>query len=331
MSGSRSAGWPARSTGRTTFVFSVTASATRAGSMFRSSSRTSTKTGVAPEWTITLAVAGHVIGVVITSSPGPTPSATSDRCSAAVPEASASTCSAPRYSCMRSSSFAAFGPLVSQPERRVSVTAAISSSPIAGGWKPSMVGRLDESFDIDLEPNDRLRAVGAFERLLAAVSDGQDRAGPIRAAPQLAEAVSRTPIDADSPDPLQREGLLDAGHLAELPGRRHEEAHAPAADPGDRRQRRRRNLLPERCRKRRAVEVDAEGDAAQLRVVTAAQPRCELAPARAVRPDEHLRVARAVLDAHGACREGGRLDNRSDLLRLELARPGVRERNAESR
>ncbi len=67
------------------FVRSVTASATAAGSMFRSPSRTSTKTGVAPVWTITFAVAGQVIGVVITSSPGPIPSATSARCSAAVP------------------------------------------------------------------------------------------------------------------------------------------------------------------------------------------------------------------------------------------------------
>ena len=53
------------------FVRGVTSSATRSGSMFRSSSRTSAKTGVAPVWTITFAVAGQVIGVVITSSPGP--------------------------------------------------------------------------------------------------------------------------------------------------------------------------------------------------------------------------------------------------------------------
>ncbi len=52
------------------FVRSVTSSATRSGSMLRSESRTSAKTGVAPAWTITFAVAGHVIGVVITSSPG---------------------------------------------------------------------------------------------------------------------------------------------------------------------------------------------------------------------------------------------------------------------
>ena len=58
--------------------------------------------GVAPQWTTTFAVAGHVIGLVITSSPGPTPSATSARCIAAVPEATASACFAPRYSANRS-------------------------------------------------------------------------------------------------------------------------------------------------------------------------------------------------------------------------------------
>ena len=109
--------------------------------MFRSASRTSANTGVAPVWTITFAVAGHVIGVVITSSPGPTPSATSARCIAAVPEETASACFAPTYSAKRRSSSAARGPVVSQPERSVSATAAISSSPTAGGWKPRNVSR----------------------------------------------------------------------------------------------------------------------------------------------------------------------------------------------
>ena len=104
--------------------------------MLRSESRTSANTGRAPAWTITFAVAGQVIGVVITSSPGPTPTARSARWSAAVPDATASACFAPTYSAKRRSSSAAFGPVVSQPERSVSATAAISSSPIAGGWKP---------------------------------------------------------------------------------------------------------------------------------------------------------------------------------------------------
>ena len=90
-------------------------------------------------WTITLAVAGQVIGVVITSSPGPTPRASSERWSAAVPDATASTCSASRKTRIRSSSSAARGPVVSQPERRVSATAAISSSPTAGGWNPTVL------------------------------------------------------------------------------------------------------------------------------------------------------------------------------------------------
>ena len=53
------------------FVRGVTRSATDAGSMFSVSSWMSAKTGVAPVWTITFAVAGQVIEVVITSSPGP--------------------------------------------------------------------------------------------------------------------------------------------------------------------------------------------------------------------------------------------------------------------
>jgi hypothetical protein len=47
--------------------------------------------------------------------------------------------SAPEFDLARSSRSAAFGPVVSQPDRSVSATASISSSPIAGGWKPSCV------------------------------------------------------------------------------------------------------------------------------------------------------------------------------------------------
>ena len=78
------------------FVRSLTSAGISVGSMLRSPSRTSQKTGVAPQCSITFAVAGHVIGLVITSSPGPTPSASRARWSAAVPDASASTCSASR-------------------------------------------------------------------------------------------------------------------------------------------------------------------------------------------------------------------------------------------
>ncbi len=63
---------------------------------------------------------------------------------AAVPDASATPCFAPAYSAKRFSSSSARGPLVSQPLRRVSVTASISSCPIAGGWKERKVLRLEE-------------------------------------------------------------------------------------------------------------------------------------------------------------------------------------------
>ena len=54
--------------------------------MFWVSGSTSTKTGTAPTWVMTFAVATNVSGVVITSSPGPTPAAIRARCSAAVAE-----------------------------------------------------------------------------------------------------------------------------------------------------------------------------------------------------------------------------------------------------
>src|SRR5438270_8982658 len=147
--------------------------------MFRSPSRTSAKTGVAPAWTITFAVAGQVIGVVTTSSPGSTPSASSPRWSAAVPDETASTCFAPRYSAKRRSSSAVRGPVVSQPERRVSATASISSSPIAGGWKPSIVFLFsDETLCTDLEAYETGGFVGPLQGFLPARTGGEDGPGP---------------------------------------------------------------------------------------------------------------------------------------------------------
>ena len=65
--------------------------------------------------------------------------------------------------------------------------------------------------------------------------------------------------------------------------------------------------------------------------MAAAEPGCELADARPVRADEHLRVARPVLDPD---RPRGRrcgLDRRADLRGPELARPHMRQRHAERR
>ena len=74
------------------FVRGVIAAATAAGSMHSVASSTSTKTGRAPARTITLAVAGQVSGVVMTSSrsSAPIPSARSARYIAAVHDETAS-------------------------------------------------------------------------------------------------------------------------------------------------------------------------------------------------------------------------------------------------
>src|SRR5262249_38517728 len=97
-------------------------------------------TGVAPQCSITLAVATKVSGVVITSSPGPTPRPASARWSAAVHEFVATACSQPTYSANSCSKRLVFGPVPSQPERSVSTTSSISSSPIAGA--PNTIGSI---------------------------------------------------------------------------------------------------------------------------------------------------------------------------------------------
>ncbi len=184
--------------------------------MLRSPSRTSQKTGVAPQCSITLAVAGQVIGLVITSSPGPTPSASSARWSAAVPEVTASTCSASRYAAMRSSSSAARGPVVSQPERSVSTTAAISSSPIAGGWKPSLVlrgGRIDqEAYGLRRTASPRHARRRCRPRWPGSRRPGRRRGGAARSASRAAgrPAPTRTPSTASAssiPDRLAEHAL----------------------------------------------------------------------------------------------------------------------------
>src|SRR5215217_7758873 len=170
--------------------------------MLRSPSRTSAKTGVAPQWTITFAVAGQVRELVITSSPGRTPTVSSASWSAAVPDATASTCLVSRYSANLRSSSAARGPVVSQPERIVSATAAISSSPTAGGWNERKVSRLGgESFDTyGVEAYALGCSGGPRPSLVAARADGDDGACTVGAASQLAEPMADAPVEADVDD-----------------------------------------------------------------------------------------------------------------------------------
>src|SRR5688500_6573937 len=240
--------------------------------MLRSSSRTSTKTGVAPACTITFAVAGQVMGVVITSSPGPTPSASSERCSAAVPDDRATACCAPTYSANRSSSSAVRGPVVSQPERSVSATASLSSSPIAGGWNERKVSRLRESFGVDIGGDEAYalrRGARPLERLRAAVADRLHRAGPVGADAQVAEAPAGRPIDPRARDAFDRQRLVHTLDRAKLARPRRQEPRHRATRRVERREHLRRDRLAERGRERELVQVDAERRLAELRVVPA--------------------------------------------------------------
>ena len=90
---------------------------------------------------IAFTVAGHVNELVTTSSPAPTSAATSDRCSASVHDDVAIAWGTPVRSAKRRSSSALRGPEVSQPERSVATTESISSAPITGGEKSSIVAR----------------------------------------------------------------------------------------------------------------------------------------------------------------------------------------------
>lgn len=77
-------------------------------------------------------VAQKVIGVVMTSSPGCTPDASKERCSAAVHEFSATACGLPLYCAMACSKRAVCGPVPNQPLFIVETTASISASSMAG-------------------------------------------------------------------------------------------------------------------------------------------------------------------------------------------------------
>ena len=92
----------------------------------------SANTGTAPAWRSTFAVETQVMGVVITSSPGFTPQASTARWSAAVPVLAPSAWRTPSRVASNCSNRPARGPVASQPERRQASTSAISASVIDG-------------------------------------------------------------------------------------------------------------------------------------------------------------------------------------------------------
>ena len=114
-------------------VRGVIAASICAGSIVSVSGSTSTSTGRAPTCSMTLTVEANVSVVVITSSPGPIPLTDSAVCRPAVQELSARAPGAESAAANSASKRATLGPVVSQSERSVSATSAISSSPMSGG------------------------------------------------------------------------------------------------------------------------------------------------------------------------------------------------------
>src|SRR6185312_5702183 len=156
------------------------------------------------------------------------------RCMAAVPDETASACLAPTYAANRSSSSAARGPVVSQPERIASAAAATSSSPTAGGWKPRRVSRLDDSFGGDIVDDEAYavgRAASACDRLLAARAHREHGAGPVGAPAQRPEHRPGLRIHAGPDHPFDSRRLRRSLDLDERARRRDEELRAPAARP----------------------------------------------------------------------------------------------------
>src|SRR6185437_9523444 len=115
----------------------------------------SANTGVAPTSRMTLAVATHEFGVVMTSSPGPMPAMRKAISMVQVPELKVRTGRPEKYSDKLDSKARTFGPLlVSQPERRTSVTSAMVASSRVGRVKgrkdiapESVIGELGWSQD----------------------------------------------------------------------------------------------------------------------------------------------------------------------------------------
>jgi hypothetical protein len=92
----------------------------------------SAKTGFAPVWTTTLAVAEKVIVGTITSSPAFIPIAIKERCNPAVQEFNANAYFVPLYDWNIASSFNTFEPVPNQPLLREDITSSISGCSIRG-------------------------------------------------------------------------------------------------------------------------------------------------------------------------------------------------------
>src|SRR4051812_3147853 len=118
--------------------------------------------------------------------------------------------------------------------------------------------------------------------------------------PSRENACSSPPTPRSSPCGATRKRTHAPSAPPPPPGGREGEANPRPPPPGGGREPLSREPLAERRVDRERVELDADGDAAELGVVAAADARRELADERrAVLRDEHLRVRRPRFDSHG--------------------------------
>src|SRR5262249_789460 len=105
---------------------------TNSGTMLNVRESMSTKTAIAPQYRMQLAVAMKEWLTVMTSSPGFTPAASNAKCNADVQLETAVAWGAPTYSANSRSNAATSGPWVTQPDRIGRRAARASASPIVG-------------------------------------------------------------------------------------------------------------------------------------------------------------------------------------------------------
>jgi hypothetical protein len=128
--------------------------------------------------------------------------------------------------------------------------------------------------------------------LLPALADGEHGAGAIGSLAQLPNLVPRLAIHTHPCDAVARLGSLDAVESLHRALGRDEEAHAGTSHGGLWPEAGHGYLIAERGGDRKAVELDPERCLAELRIVSSAQPRRQLADDRALLADEYLRIGR---------------------------------------
>ena len=115
-------------------VLGLILSETERGERFKVTGSTSAKTGLAPVRLIANAVKVAVMGLVITSSPTPTPSERSASVIASVPEATPTACAVPTIDANSCSKASTSGPKTNQPLSITRVKASRISASSAACW-----------------------------------------------------------------------------------------------------------------------------------------------------------------------------------------------------